>query len=71
MARIVKLQQTCVAEGWHPHNDNLFRRPAGLADGLALKEPALPTAFPWDSPQQLGSPVPDTLVRDSAFGAAG
>ena len=39
-------------------NNNLFRRPAGLADGLALKEPALLTVLPWDSPQQLGSPVP-------------
>jgi hypothetical protein len=39
------------AKGSHPHNHNLFRRPTGLADGLALKESALPTASPWDSPQ--------------------
>ena len=47
---------TTRAEGAHPQVNNLFRRPAGLADGLALKEPALPTGPPWDSPQQLGSP---------------
>jgi len=46
------------AEGTNPHKNNLFRRPPGLADGLALKEPALLTVLPWDSPQQLGSPVP-------------
>ena len=30
---------------------SLFRRPAGLADGLALKEPAPPVGSPRDSPQ--------------------
>jgi len=44
------------AEGTRPQDNNLFRRPPGLADGLALKEPALPMGPPWDSPQQLGSP---------------
>ena len=46
--------------------DNLFRRPAGLADGLALKEPAPPTATPWNSPQHLGSPVP--WLSNQGFG---
>ena len=41
----------------------LFRRPAGLADGLALKEPALHTGLPCDSPQQFGSPVPGFVPR--------
>src|SRR6476660_1783695 len=31
--------------GTSPARGNLFRRPAGLADGLALKEPAPPTAL--------------------------
>jgi len=35
----------------------LFRRPAGLADGLALKESALPRMNREISPKQLGSPV--------------
>ena len=42
---------------WATRN-GLFRRPAGLADGLALKEPAPPTGSPWDSPQGTGSPAP-------------
>jgi hypothetical protein len=46
MARIIKQQQKRGAEGSHPHNHNPFRWPTGLADGLALKEPALPTASP-------------------------
>jgi hypothetical protein len=45
-ARIIKQQQKRVAEGSYPHKHNLFRWPTGLADGLALKEPALPTASP-------------------------
>src|ERR1700733_5831506 len=36
----------------------LFRGPAGLADGLALKEPAPPAGSPRDSPQGTGSPAP-------------
>ena len=46
------------AEGSHPQNNDLFRRPAGLADGLALKEPALLTVHRGIRPKQLGSPVP-------------
>src|SRR6202020_2339170 len=47
-------------EGSHPQDNNLFRRPPGLADGLALKEPALLTDAPCDSPQHnLGPPVSD------------
>src|SRR5580693_7349493 len=37
---------------------SLFRGPAGLADGLALKEPAPPAVSPRDSPQRTGSPAP-------------
>jgi hypothetical protein len=37
---------------------SLFRGPAGLADGLALKEPAPPAVSPRDSPQGTGSPAP-------------
>src|SRR5271154_1071635 len=37
---------------------SLFRKPAGLADGLALKEPAPPAGSPRDSPQRIGSPAP-------------
>src|SRR4051794_39964025 len=33
-------------------NYPIFRRPPGLADGLAQKDPALPTDPPWNSPQQ-------------------
>ena len=36
----------------------LFRRPAGLADGLALKEPAPSAGSPRNSPQGTGSPAP-------------
>jgi hypothetical protein len=46
MATIIKRQQKRVADGYYPHKHNLFRWPTGLADGLALKEPALPTASP-------------------------
>ena len=46
---------------------SLFRRPAGLADGLALKEPAPPADSPRDSPQGTGSPAPRMLgPADSA-----
>ncbi len=58
MATNIEQQQEHVAKGYYPHKHNLFRWPTGLADGLARKEPALPTVSPWDSPQQLGSPVP-------------
>ena len=53
----IRLHDQC-AYGAYLQDENLFRRPAGLADGLALKEPALPAVPPRDSPQQLGSPVP-------------
>jgi len=46
MARIIKQQQKRVLTATTPHKHNLFRWPTGLADGLALKEPALPTASP-------------------------
>jgi hypothetical protein len=46
MARIMKQQQKRAADDCYPHKHNLFRWPTGLADGLALKEPALPTASP-------------------------
>jgi hypothetical protein len=36
---------------------SLFRRPAGLAVGLALKEPAPPADSPRDSPRELGPPL--------------
>src|SRR4051794_37496959 len=45
-----------------PQND-LFRRPAGLAVGLALKEPAPPVDSPRDSPRELGSPAPRRTSR--------
>src|SRR5207302_6499416 len=49
------------AESPHPQENNLFRRPAGLADGLALKEPALPTGIETGGirPNNLGPPFPD------------
>ena len=43
-----------------PARVNLFRRPAGLADGLALKEPAPPTALTVRFAPTSGSPVPRT-----------
>src|SRR5215208_308084 len=49
------------------NNDiDLFRRPAGLADGLALKEPAL-RETDRGSPQQIGSPVPRNPSGGSAW----
>ena len=46
----------------------LFRGPAGLADGLALKEPAPPADSPRDSPQGTGSPAPRmSSPADSAW----
>jgi hypothetical protein len=36
---------------------SLFRQPAGLAVGLALKEPAPPADSPRDSPRELGPPL--------------
>ena len=41
---------------------NLLRRPTGLADGLALKEPAPPLAV--GSPPKLGSPAPRMECED-------
>jgi hypothetical protein len=40
--------QTNALLGTNRKTDYLFRRPAGLADGLALKEPALSTESPWN-----------------------
>ena len=40
--------------------------PAGLADGLALKEQRYSRMSPRDSPQHLGSPAPSLPARDSA-----
>src|SRR5689334_3751311 len=59
--------QTNALLGPNRKTDYLFRRPAGLADGLALKEPALSTESPWNSPQQSGSPVPRYRIGDSAL----
>ena len=56
------------AKGAYLQDNNLFRRPAGLADGLALKEPALLTDHRGIRPNNLGPPFPDIRVRDSAFG---
>src|SRR4051794_182542 len=44
----------------------LFRRPTGLADGLALKELALPPTPGEDSPQPLVPPLPP--VRPGGLG---
>src|SRR4029079_18610478 len=46
---------------------DLFRRPAGLADGLALKEPALHDLHCRGSPQLIGSPVPQIPPGGSAW----
>ena len=56
-AAAIAMLESVVTRARDPHS-YLFRRPAGLADGLALKEPAPPTDSPRDSPQQLGSPAP-------------
>src|SRR3954471_3907489 len=45
----------------------LFRRPTGLADGLALKEPAPHTDARRDSAQLIGSPVSCPSARSSAW----
>ena len=45
---------------------SLSLRPAGLADGLALKEQRYSRMSPRDSPQHLGSPAPSLPARDSA-----
>src|SRR3954469_24701571 len=50
-----------------PRTTTLFRRPAGLADGLARKEPAPPVDDHGISPKQPGSPVPRTV---RGFGVA-
>src|SRR4051794_18605414 len=50
-----------------PRTTPLFRRPAGLADGLARKEPAPPVDDHGISPKQPGSPVPRTV---RGFGVA-
>src|ERR1019366_6941893 len=55
-------------EGRYPQNNNLFRRPAGLADGLALKEPALPTVLREIRPNNLGPPFPDNWSRTRRSG---
>ena len=47
VAAIVRLQMTALRVRNRKTN-NLFRRPAGLADGLALKEPAPPAVKPRD-----------------------
>jgi len=49
--------------------DYLFHRPAGLADGLALKEPALPTTHRGIRPNNLGPPFRDTWSRTRHFAA--
>ena len=68
VARLVRvITQQRFAKASYPHKHNLFRRPTGLADGLALKEPALLAASPRDSPHLTGVPRSLTLVRDSAF----
>src|SRR3954452_16816177 len=41
-----------------PRTTTLFRRPAGLADGLARKEPAPPVDDHGISPNNLGPPFP-------------
>src|SRR4051794_34128752 len=46
-----------------PANQFLFRRPAGLADGLARKEPALPRKAPGIRPKQPWVPRPELLTR--------
>jgi hypothetical protein len=48
----------------------LFRGPAGLADGLALKEPAPPAGSPRDSPQRNWVPR-SADVEARGFGVAG
>src|SRR5436190_1436437 len=53
--------------GDFPRTRDLFRRPAGLADGLALKEPAPPTAFTVRLAPTSGSPAPGLHTRDSAL----
>src|SRR3954454_21138812 len=50
-----------------PRTRDLFRRPAGLADGLALKEPAPPTALTVRLAPTTGSPAPGLHTRDSAL----
>ena len=45
---------------------SLSLRPAGLADGLALKESRYSRMSPRDSPQHRGSPAPSRPARDSA-----
>ena len=45
---------------------SLSLRPAGLADGLALKAQRYSQMSPRDSPQHLGSPAPSLPARDSA-----
>src|SRR3954453_19560935 len=49
-----------------PANQFLFRRPAGLADGLARKEPALPRKAPGIRPKQLVGPPPRVPHSGSA-----
>src|SRR3954447_10905849 len=41
-----------------PRTTTLFRRPAGLADGLARKEPAPPVVTTGLAPNNLGPPFP-------------
>ena len=64
MTQSSKMKNGASARG---NNDiNLFRRPAGLADGLALKEPAPRDAQIAGSPQLIGSPVPRNPSGGSA-----
>src|SRR5919199_6645585 len=50
-----------------PRTTTLFRRPAGLADGLARKEPAPLVDIHGTRPKQPGSPAPRTV---RGFGVA-
>ena len=52
--------------GTSPARGNLFRRPAGLADGLALKEPAPPTALYRETRPNLW--VPRSRTPHPGFG---
>src|SRR4051812_4979647 len=59
--------QRSSAQGQMPASRILFRRPAGLADGLARKEPALLTDNRVIRPKQPGSPARWLLTSGSAW----
>ena len=59
--------QRSSAQGQMPASRILFRRPAGLADGLARKEPALLTDNRVIRPKQPGSPAHWLLTSGSAW----